>query len=145
MKIWIINGPNLNLLGIREPEIYGNKGFEPFLQELREVFKGTEIGYYQSNIEGELVNMIQTVGFDPECRGIVLNAAAYSHTSIAIADAVKAVPAPVVGVHISNVLSREKERHHDLLGAYCVGGVQGLGFFGYKAALMYFLEGENAI
>jgi 3-dehydroquinate dehydratase-2 len=115
------------------------------LQELREVFKGTEIGYYQSNIEGELVNMIQTVGFDPECRGIVLNAAAYSHTSIAIADAVKAVPAPVVGVHISNVLSREKERHHDLLGAYCVGGVQGLGFFGYKAALMYFLEGENAI
>jgi len=145
MKIWIINGPNLNLLGIREPEIYGNKGFEPFLQELREVFKGTEIGYYQSNIEGELVNMIQTVGFDPECRGIVLNAAAYSHTSIAIADAVKAVPAPVVGVHISNVLSREKERHHDLLGAYCVGGVQGLGFFGYKTALMYFLEGENAI
>lgn len=145
MKIWIINGPNLNLLGIRELEIYGNKGFEPFLQELREVFKGTEIGYYQSNIEGELVNMIQEVGVDPDCGGIVLNAAAYSHTSIAIADAVKAVPAPVVGVHISNVLSREKERHHDLLGAYCVGGVQGLGFFGYKVALMYFLEGENAI
>ena len=145
MKIWIINGPNLNLLGLREPEIYGNKGFEPFLQEMREAFRDTEIGYYQSNIEGELVNMIQTVGFDPDCRGIVLNAAAYSHTSIAIADAVKAVPAPVVGVHISNVLSREKERHHDLLGAYCVGGVQGLGLFGYKAALMYLLEGDNAI
>lgn len=145
MKIWIINGPNLNLLGLREPEIYGNKGFEPFLQAMREAFRDTEIGYYQSNIEGELVNMIQTVGFDPDCRGIVLNAAAYSHTSIAIADAVKAVPAPVVGVHISNVLSREKERHHDLLGAYCVGGVQGLGLFGYKAALMYLLEGDNAI
>jgi 3-dehydroquinate dehydratase-2 len=145
MKIWIINGPNLNLLGTREPEIYGNKGFEPFLQELREAFEETEIGYYQSNIEGELVDMIQTVGFDPECRGIVLNAAAYSHTSIAIADAVKAVPTRVVGVHISNVLSREKERHHDLLGAYCVGGVQGLGLFGYKAALMYLLEGDNAI
>lgn len=145
MKIWIINGPNLNLLGLREPEIYGNKGFEAFLQELREAFRDTEIGYYQSNIEGELVNRIQTVGFDPECGGIVLNAAAYSHTSIAIADAVKAVPAPVVGVHISNVLSREKERHHDLLGAYCVGGVQGLGLFGYKAAIMYLLEGDNAI
>jgi len=145
MKVWIINGPNLNLLGVREPEIYGNKGFEDFLESLKSDFPSIEIGYFQSNIEGELVNKIQEVGFDAGCLGIVLNAAAYSHTSIAIADAVKAVPAPVVGVHISNVLSREKERHHDLLGAYCVGGVQGLGLFGYKAALMYLLQKDNAI
>jgi 3-dehydroquinate dehydratase-2 len=145
MKVWIINGPNLNLLGVREPEIYGNKGFEGFLESLKSDFPSIEIGYFQSNIEGELVNKIQETGFDAACLGIVLNAAAYSHTSIAIADAVKAVPAPVVGVHISNVLSREKERHHDLLGAYCVGGVQGLGLFGYKAALMYLLHKDNAI
>lgn len=145
MKIWIINGPNLNLLGVREPEIYGNVGFDVFLENLKTGFAGTEIGYFQSNIEGELVNKIQEVGFDKDCLGIVLNAAAYSHTSIAIADAVKAIPAPVVGVHISNVLSREKERHHDLLGAYCVGGVQGLGLFGYKAAIMYLLSEDNAI
>jgi 3-dehydroquinate dehydratase II len=145
MKIWIINGPNLNLLGKREPEIYGNKGFDDFLDSIKAEFREVEIGYFQSNIEGELVNKIQEIGFDADCRGIVLNAAAYSHTSIAIADAVKAVPAPVVGVHISNVLSREKERHHDLLGAYCVGGVQGMGLFGYKAAILYFLSQNNAI
>ncbi|SCY64577.1 type II 3-dehydroquinate dehydratase [Flavobacterium caeni] len=137
MKLTIINGPNLNLLGKREPEIYGNQSFEDFLQVLRTKFPNLEIDYFQSNIEGELIDAIQRAGFSSD--GIVLNAAAYTHTSIGIGDAVKAVPAPVVEVHISNTFSRETFRHHSFVSPHAKGVIVGFGLKSYELALQAFI------
>ena len=138
-KIGIINGPNLNLLGKREPEIYGKTSFEEYLNELKNEFKDEiELHDYQSNIEGEIINKIQEWGFTMD--GIILNAGGYSHTSIAIADAVKSIKACVIGVHISNIYNREIPRHHDLLLGACRGNISGLGLEGYALALRYLIS-----
>ena len=140
MRIAIINGPNLNLLGKREPEIYGSKSFETFLEELQRKYPEHEIAYFQSNVEGEIINALQNEGFSGKTTGIVLNPAGYSHTSIAIADAVKAVPIPVIGVHISNIYARETERHTDLIAAYSTAIILGMGLKGYELAVDYLLN-----
>lgn len=136
--IAIINGPNLNLLGKREPEVYGSESFDACLASLRAEFPDVEFLYMQSNVEGELVNFIQEVGFCVD--GIVLNAAAYTHTSVAIADAVKAVTSPTVEVHISNVYRREEVRHHSLLQAAVVGSIVGFGLRSYALAVRALLQ-----
>jgi 3-dehydroquinate dehydratase-2 len=133
MKIIIINGPNLNLLGVREPEIYGGRTFEDYLAELQQKFPGIKLEYYQSNIEGELITKIQETGFTYS--GIVLNAGAYTHTSIGIADAVKAITSPVIEVHISNTFSRETFRHQSYLSPVAAGVIVGFGLKGYELAL----------
>ncbi|HEY8927946.1 MAG TPA: type II 3-dehydroquinate dehydratase [Mucilaginibacter sp.] len=133
MKIQIINGPNLNLLGVREKSIYGNTDFESYLTELRKRFPSLEIEYYQSNVEGEIINKIHEVGFSFD--GVVLNAGAYTHTSVAIADAIAAVKTPVVEVHISNVYKREEFRHHSMLAASCKGVIAGFGMDSYRLAI----------
>ncbi len=133
MKIQIINGPNLNLLGVREKSIYGNSSFEDYLNELRKRFPTVQLDYYQSNVEGELINKIHEVGFSYE--GIVLNAGAYTHTSVAIADAIAAVNTPVIEVHISNVYKREDFRHHSMLAASCKGVIAGFGMDSYRLAI----------
>lgn len=133
MKIQIINGPNLNLLGIREPGIYGRCSFEDFLPGLRAQYPDTEIDYYQSNIEGELIDKMQEVGFS--CDGIVLNAGAYTHTSIALYDCIRAINAPVVEVHISNVHQREEFRHRSFISAACKGVICGFGLDSYRLAI----------
>ena len=133
MKIIIINGPNLNLLGTREPGIYGSESFDSFLLRLRAMYPGMDIDYYQSNIEGELINKMQEVGFS--CDGIVLNAGAYTHTSIALYDCIKAIKAPVVEVHISNVHQREEFRHHSFISAACKGVICGFGLDSYRLAI----------
>ena len=131
--IFIINGPNLNLLGKREPDVYGSESFEVFFEKLKQKFPDTELVYYQSNIEGEIIDKVQEAGFS--ANGIVLNAGAYTHTSLAIADAVKAVPAPVVEVHISNVFKRENYRHHSFLSEVCQGCIIGFGLNSYALAV----------
>ena len=131
-KIQIINGPNLNLLGKREPTIYGHSSFEDYLQVLRQRYPDCEFAYYQSNVEGELINKIHEVGFSYD--GIVLNAGAYTHTSIALHDAIKAVTTPVVEVHISNVHARESFRHVSMLSAACKGVILGFGLDSYRVA-----------
>lgn len=136
-KIAIINGPNLNLLGKREPGIYGAQDFESFLAELRTVFAGVEISYFQSNIEGELVEALQKMGFEAD--GIVLNPAGYTHTSVAIGDAIAAIKAPVVEVHISNIHARESFRHISHVSAKAAGTICGLGLQGYELAIRYLL------
>lgn len=133
MKIQIINGPNLNLLGVREPGIYGDNSFESYLPVLRAQFPDVEIDYYQSNIEGELINKMQEVGFS--CDGIILNAGAYTHTSIALLDCIKSLTAPVVEVHISNVHSREEFRHHSMISPACLGVIAGFGLDSYRLAV----------
>ncbi|MFB1004077.1 MAG: type II 3-dehydroquinate dehydratase [Bacteroidia bacterium] len=134
MKILIINGPNLNLLGKREPSVYGDKSFEEFLEQVKHQFSTLEIHYFQSNIEGELIDQLhQTENADYQ--GVVLNAGGYSHTSVALADAVAAITTPVIGVHISNIYAREQERHTELLAQYCKGGIFGLGLQGYVSAI----------
>lgn len=137
MKLTIINGPNLNLLGRREPGIYGTSTFSDFLEDLCRRNPDIEISYFQSNSEGELVDRIQHDGFDPEIKGIVLNPGAYSHYSIAIADAIAAIPAPVVEVHISNIFAREEFRHHSVVSPVAKGCIAGLGFEGYALAINY--------
>ena len=137
MNIQIINGPNLNLLGIREKSIYGETGFEDYLNELRQRFANITINYYQSNVEGEIINKLHEVGFNYD--GIVLNAGAYTHTSVAIGDAIAAVKSPVVEVHISNVYKREEFRHHSLLAANCKGVIAGFGLDSYRLAIESFL------
>lgn len=134
MKIQIINGPNLNLLGKREPGIYGNEGFDSFLKVLKDKYPQAEISYFQSNVEGELINKIHEVGFNYD--GIVLNAGAYTHTSIAIADAIAAITTPVIEVHISNVHARETFRHHSAIAANCKGVIAGFGLKSYELALL---------
>ncbi|WP_297332922.1 type II 3-dehydroquinate dehydratase [Flavobacterium sp.] len=136
MQLLIINGPNLNLLGKREPDIYGNETFEEYLEKLRADFPDTDISYYQSNIEGEIITKIQEAGFALD--GIILNAGAYTHTSVGIADAVKAITAPVVEVHISNTYSRETFRHQSYLSPVCAGVIVGFGLKGYKLAIQSF-------
>jgi 3-dehydroquinate dehydratase II len=138
MKIQIINGPNLNLLGKREPEVYGNTDFETFFQNLKASFSTMEIHYYQSNVEGELINKLQEVGF--EYNGIILNAGAYTHTSIAIHDAIGAIKTPVVEVHISNIYAREEFRHKSLITSKCAGLITGFGLEGYALALLYLMN-----
>ena len=136
-KIQIINGPNLNLLGKREPTVYGNRSFEDYLDTLRARYPECEIAYYQSNVEGELINKIHEVGFTYD--GIILNAGAYTHTSIALHDAIKAVTTPVVEVHISNVHARESFRHVAMLAAACKGVILGFGLDSYRLAVESFL------
>ncbi len=137
MKICIINGPNLNLLGTREPEVYGNLSFTEFIDEIKSKYTDVSIDYFQSNIEGELIDKLHEVGFDYD--GIILNAAAYTHTSIGIGDAVKAIKTPVVEVHISNVYSREEFRHISYIAPNAKGIIVGLGLKGYELALQAFL------
>ena len=131
--IEIINGPNLNLTGRREPEIYGSVTMEQYLDELRQRFPEVQIGYYQSNVEGEIINRIHEVGFSAD--GIIINAGGYSHTSVALHDALAAVPAPAIEVHLSNIFAREEYRHHSLLTSACRGIICGLGLKGYELAL----------
>ena len=138
MKLQIINGPNLNLLGTREPEKYGNKSFEDYLIVLRNNYPKLKIDYYQSNVEGELINKIHETGFEYD--GIILNAGGYTHTSVSIADAVAAVNAPVIEVHITNISARENFRHKSIIGRFCKGSVIGLGLFGYKLAIDALVE-----
>ena len=133
MKIQIINGPNLNLLGVREPGIYGSNSFESYLPKLKAKYPDVEIEYYQSNIEGELINKLQEVGFTYD--GVVLNAGAYTHTSIALQDAIRAVTTPVVEVHISNVHAREEFRHRSMISCACRGVILGFGLDSYRLAL----------
>lgn len=133
MNIMIINGPNLNLLGRREPEIYGSNSFEAYLDELRKKMPGVNIDYYQSNIEGELINKMQEVGFTYD--GIVLNAGAYTHTSIALQDCIRSLKAPVVEVHISNVHKREEFRHKSMISCACLGVICGFGLDSYRLAI----------
>jgi 3-dehydroquinate dehydratase-2 len=137
MKIIIINGPNLNLLGKREPSFYGSVSFEQYLEELKKAFPASDIQYFQSNVEGEIINKLHEVGFSSD--GIVLNAGGYSHTSVSIADAVKAISTPVVEVHISNVFAREDFRHESLIAPYAKGNIIGFGLNSYQLAIQSFL------
>ncbi|WP_452228381.1 MULTISPECIES: type II 3-dehydroquinate dehydratase [unclassified Lacinutrix] len=136
-KLIIINGPNLNLLGTREPEIYGSLSFTEFLEEIKEKYPKVDIDYYQSNVEGELINKIQEVGFNYD--GIILNAAAYTHTSVAIGDAINAIETPVVEVHISNTFSREDFRHTSYISPNAKGVILGFGLQSYELAIQSFL------
>ena len=138
MKIAIINGPNLNLLGTRETDIYGNMPFESFLDQLTQKYPSVEFSYYQSNIEGEIVSEIQKAGQNMD--GIILNAGGYTHTSVAIGDAVAAVKVPVVEVHISNLNAREEFRMINHISAKCKGTIAGLGLKGYALAVEYFIK-----
>ncbi|HKG68969.1 MAG TPA: type II 3-dehydroquinate dehydratase [Segetibacter sp.] len=133
MKITIINGPNLNLLGKREPEIYGSKNFEQYFKDLQLMFSEIELSYYQSNVEGELINKIQEHGFEDDA--IIINPGGYTHTSVAIGDAIAAIPAPVIEVHISNVAAREEFRKISHVSAKCKGTISGLGLKGYELAI----------
>lgn len=138
MNIQIINGPNLNLLGLREPSIYGSEPIEGYIEKLKEKYSIIEISYYQSNVEGELINKLHEVGFSYD--GIIINAGGYTHTSVAIADAIAAIKTPVVEVHISNIYAREEYRHVSLTGKNCKGVLTGFGLDGYRLALESFLK-----
>lgn len=140
MNIAIINGPNLNLLGKREPGIYGNSSFEFFFEQLKADYGSVTLTYYQNNVEGEIVTQIQKDGFQAD--GILLNAGAYTHTSVAIRDAIASVPADVIEIHISNVFAREEFRHETLIGPVCKGSISGLGLTGYRLGIEYFLKRE---
>ena len=137
MNIYIINGPNLNLLGIREKSIYGEQGFESFFEDLKTQFPSVNLHYYQSNIEGELINKLHEIGFIAD--GIIFNAGGYTHTSVAIADAFAGIKSPVIEVHLSNVYAREEYRHVSLMAKNCKGVISGFGLASYKLALDSFL------
>lgn len=137
MKIIIINGPNLNLLGKRETSIYGNQDFETYFKEIQNKYTNLELEYYQSNVEGEIINKLHEVGFDYQ--GIILNAGAYTHTSIAIGDAIKSINTPVIEVHISNTFSRENYRHQSYISPACNGVIIGFGFKSYELGIQSFL------
>lgn len=138
LRIAIINGPNLNLTGKREPEIYGNQSFEQYIEALRQRFPQVEIQYFQSNVEGELINRLHSCMGNAD--GVILNAGGYTHTSVALADAVAAINIPVVEVHISNVLAREDFRKTSFIAARCRGSISGLGMTGYALAIQYFID-----
>lgn len=138
MRILIINGPNLNLLGVREKSIYGDQSFNVYLDELKNQFSQIDISYFQSNIEGELIDKIHQAGFDVD--GIILNAGAFTHTSLAIADAIAAIQSPVVEVHISNVFKREPVRHHSFIAPVCKGSISGFGLDSYRLALLALMK-----
>ena len=133
MKIQIINGPNLNLLGKREPGIYGSSSFDDYLPQLRQQYPSVQIDYFQSNVEGELINKMQEVGFDYD--GIVLNAGAYTHTSVALQDCIRSLKCPVIEVHISNVHKREEFRHKSMISSACLGVICGFGLDSYRLAI----------
>jgi 3-dehydroquinate dehydratase-2 len=139
MNIQIINGPNLNLLGVREKSIYGDSSFDNYLNDLRKRYANITINYYQSNVEGEIINKLHEIGFSYD--GIVLNAGAYTHTSVAIADAIAAIKTPVIEVHISNVYKREEFRHKSMLAANCKGIIAGFGLDSYRLAIENLLNG----
>ena len=141
MRIQIINGPNINLLGKREPSIYGAVSFEDYLKELKDRYPEVEIDYYQSNVEGEMINKIHEIGFCYD--GIILNAGAYTHTSIALQDALRAVTTPAIEVHISNVHQREEFRHKSMISCACRGVICGFGLDSYRLALEAFLSSRN--
>lgn len=141
MRIEIINGPNLNLLGARQPEIYGATGFSEYISELESLFRDVSFVCAQSNIEGELVSLVQEAG--TKCDGIIINPGGYTHTSVAIADAIAAVRVPVIEVHISNLLSREEFRHKSITGRYCRGTIMGLGLDGYRLAVEAIIKISN--
>ena len=143
MKIQIINGPNINLLGKREPGIYGARSFEDYFVELKSRYPEVEFEYYQSNVEGEMINKLHEVGFDYE--GIVLNAGAYTHTSIALQDAIRAIPSPVIEVHISNVHQREEFRHKSMISCACVGVICGFGLDSYRLAVEALLARDQSV
>ena len=138
MKIQIINGPNLNLLGKREPGIYGSEGFEGFLENLKTKYSTIEIDYFQSNVEGELINKLHEVGFSFD--GIIMNAGAYTHTSVAISDAIAGIKTSVIEVHISNVYAREEYRHHSMMAKNCKGIITGFGLQSYELGLLSFIS-----
>lgn len=139
MKILILNGPNLNLLGRRDTKIYGKKSFQEYLVELKEKFPRLEIDYFQTNIEGELINQLHT-SILKDYDGIVLNAGGYTHTSVAIGDAIQAIEVPVIEVHISNILAREEFRHQSRIAPYCAGSIFGFGLFSYDLAIYSILN-----
>ncbi|MBC8005383.1 MAG: type II 3-dehydroquinate dehydratase [Verrucomicrobia bacterium] len=138
MKILLINGPNLNLLGIREKSIYGNTTFESYFDALKDKYPLIDLEYFQSNVEGELINKLHETGF--HCDAIVINAGAYTHTSIAIRDAISGIKAPVVEVHISNILTREKFRHESIIGPVCIGSIMGFGLDSYRLGIEAIIE-----
>lgn len=142
MNITIINGPNLNLLGVREPGIYGSRGFDSYLEELRKLYPQVDIAYFQSNHEGDIIDKLHEVGFRAT-DGVVLNAGAYTHTSLAIADAISAINAPVIEVHISNVHAREEVRHHSMISGVCRGVIAGFGLDSYRLALEHLLNSRQ--
>lgn len=141
MKIQIINGPNLNLLGKREPEIYGSESFEDYFENLKKRFPQVQLHYFQSNVEGEMINKIHEVGFTFDA--ILLNAGGYTHTSVAISDAISGVTTPALEVHISNIYKREEFRHKSIISKSCVGMISGLGLKGYELGVMYFLNSPD--
>lgn len=143
MKIQIINGPNINLLGKREPSVYGSRSFEDYLTELEARYPQVEFEYFQSNVEGEMINRIHEVGFSFD--GIVLNAGAYTHTSIALQDAIRAVTSPVVEVHISNVHQREEFRHKSMIACACIGVICGFGLDSYRLAVEALLDKREGV
>ncbi|TKG95054.1 type II 3-dehydroquinate dehydratase [Puteibacter caeruleilacunae] len=138
MKILIINGPNLNLLGVREPGIYGSETFADYFEKLKETYHSVELHYYQSNIEGEIIDQLHKHGFDFD--GIIINAGAYTHTSVAIRDAISGINTPVVEVHISNILTRESFRHESIIGPSCVGSIMGFGLKSYDLGIESYLK-----
>ena len=133
MRIQIINGPNLNLLGVREPGIYGSESFDTYITRLRDCYPNVEISYFQSNVEGVLIDQMQSVGFDVD--GIILNAGAYTHTSVALHDCIRSLKCPVIEVHISNVHQREEFRHHSMISSACQGVICGFGLDSYRLAV----------
>ena len=141
MKVLILNGPNLNLLGKREPDVYGDTSFETYFPHLQQIYPKCDLSYFQSNHEGDIIDKIHDVGFSYD--GIVLNAGAYTHTSIAIHDAIKAVKTPVVEVHISNIHTREEFRHKSMIAAACKGSIIGLGLLSYELAIDFFQKAEE--
>jgi 3-dehydroquinate dehydratase-2 len=138
MKIVIINGPNLNLLGKRETEIYGTDSFEDYFERLKPIYPKVDLNYFQSNSEGAMIDFLQKTGFNSQ--GIILNAGAFTHTSVAISDAISSIPAPVIEVHISNVYKREEFRHHSYLAPKCLGVITGFGLDSYRLALEFFVN-----
>jgi 3-dehydroquinate dehydratase II len=138
----VLNGPNLNLLGKRETDLYGKQDFETFFITLRQAFDDVQLDYYQSNVEGELINKLHEVGFSYD--GIVFNPGGYSHTSIALADAIAAIKSPVIEVHITNLHAREEARHTSLIGGRCIGVISGFGLWSYELALQFLVEYEGA-
>lgn len=142
MKILIINGPNLNLLGKREPEIYGSMSFEEYFENLKVKFPEIDLQYYQSNIEGNLIDKIHEVGFSFDA--ILLNAGGYTHTSVAISDAIASVKTPVLEIHISNIYKREEFRHKSIISKECIGMISGLGLLGYELGINYFLKTKKS-
>jgi 3-dehydroquinate dehydratase II len=142
MKIQIVNGPNLNLLGVREESIYGSRDFENYFEELKHKFTGVELFYFQSNVEGELINKLHEVGFSFD--GIILNAGAYTHTSVALHDALGAIKTKAIEVHISNIYAREEFRHKSLITSKCIGLISGFGLMGYDLAIQYLLTTKHA-